>query len=189
MSARDFDRAELLQMRREPLRVEQGKLARAQSFHQSNKRDLRCISHAMKHGFAKKRAAHRHTVKAAREFSFAPCFNRMRVTELVQSRVALNDLGVDPGVVALRAGPNDFAKFYVDLDLESFPALQLAERMRHMKFVERHDGARIGREPFDLAIIHRHRENAQPITLQQKFRFDHTMSLLAIVTLLFIICR
>ncbi len=189
MRARDFDRAELLQMRREPLRVEQRKFSRAQSFHQSNERNLRCISHSMKHGFAKKRPAHHHTVKAAGEFSFAPCFNRMRVTELMQSRVALDDLGVDPGVVPLSAGANDFAKFYVDLDLENFFALQLAERMRHMKFVERNDGARIGREPFDLAIIHRHRENAEPITLQQKFRLNHTMSLLAIATLLFIICR
>ena len=127
----------------------------------------------MKHGFAKKRATHRDTIKSADKFPSAPRLDRMRVTELMQSRVALDDLGIDPGVVALGAGANDFAKSIIDPDLEDFLALQLAERMRHVKFIERHDGARIGREPFDLTVIHGHRENAQPITLQQKFRIDH----------------
>jgi hypothetical protein len=62
MASRDLDTAKLLQMRREPLRVEQDELARAQMFHQRNKRNLGRISRSMKHRFAKKSAADCDTV-------------------------------------------------------------------------------------------------------------------------------
>ena len=49
MAPRDLDTAKLLQMRREPLRVEQGKLARPQMFHERDERNLGRIGYAMKH--------------------------------------------------------------------------------------------------------------------------------------------
>ena len=49
MAPRDLDPAKLLQMRREPLRVEQGKLALPQMFHERHERNLGRISLAMKH--------------------------------------------------------------------------------------------------------------------------------------------
>lgn len=49
MAPRNLDSAELLQMRCEPLRVEQDELARAQMFHKRHERNLRCIGHTMKH--------------------------------------------------------------------------------------------------------------------------------------------
>ena len=45
----NFDTAKLLQMRREPLCVEQDELARAQTFHQCYERNLGRIGHEMKH--------------------------------------------------------------------------------------------------------------------------------------------
>ena len=42
-----------------------------------------------------------------------------------------------------------------------------------MKVVERNNRAGIGRKPGDRIVFHRHRENAQSITLQQKLRIDH----------------
>jgi len=49
MRPRNLDSAKLLQMRREPLRIEQDELARAQMFQQRNERNLRRIGHTMKH--------------------------------------------------------------------------------------------------------------------------------------------
>ena len=49
MAPRNLGTAKLLQMRREPLRVQQGKLARPQMFHERHERNLGRIGHAMKH--------------------------------------------------------------------------------------------------------------------------------------------
>jgi hypothetical protein len=49
MAARNLDTAKLLQMRREPLCVEQDELARAQMFYKRYERNLGCIGYAMKH--------------------------------------------------------------------------------------------------------------------------------------------
>ena len=49
VTARNLDSAKLLQMRREPLCVEQDELAGAQMFHERDERDLGRIGHAIKH--------------------------------------------------------------------------------------------------------------------------------------------
>ena len=49
MAPRNLDPTKLLQMGREPLRVEQDKFAFAQVFHQRDERNLGRIGHAMKH--------------------------------------------------------------------------------------------------------------------------------------------
>jgi hypothetical protein len=38
--------------------------------------------------------------------------------------------------------------------------------MWHMKIFQRNDCARIGREPPDGIVFHRHRKDAEPITVQ-----------------------
>src|SRR5207237_9871628 len=47
------------------------------------------------------------------------------------------------------------------------------ECVRDMKLAERNNRARIGRRTNHPLRFHRHRENAQSITLQQKLRIDH----------------
>ena len=49
MASRNLDPAKLLQMGREPLRVEQDKFAGAQMFQERHERNLGSIGHAMKH--------------------------------------------------------------------------------------------------------------------------------------------
>ena len=75
MVSRNFHAAKLLQVRRQPLRVEQRELPGAQMLDQTKKRDLGGIGHAMKHRFAKKRAADRDAVEAAGELAFVPSFD------------------------------------------------------------------------------------------------------------------
>ena len=75
MAPRNLDPAKLLQMGREPLRVEQSETAAAQTFHQRYERNLGRIGHAMKHRFAKERSADCDAVQAAGERVFFPSFD------------------------------------------------------------------------------------------------------------------
>ncbi len=164
-------------MRRGPLRVQQRKFLGAQMLSQSDQRDLRGVSHAMKHRFAKERAADRNTIKSAGEFVFAPSFDRVRVAELVQALVALDDVAIDPSVFALGTCPNHFAKAIVHLDFENFFPGDASQRVRNMKIFQRNNRAWVGREPGDRIVLHRHWKNAEPIALEQKLGVDHLKEL------------
>src|SRR6266568_7689258 len=120
-------------MRCGPLRIEQRKFLSAQAFDQSNQRDLRGVRYAMKHRFAKERAADGNAVKSAGEFVLAPRFDGMRVAEVMQAFVAFDNFAVDPGVLAFRARPNHVAKAMVDRDLENFLPSDAFQRVRDMK--------------------------------------------------------
>src|SRR6266550_5722297 len=176
MVSRNLDAAELLQMRREPLRIEQCKFPDAQILDKRHQRDFRCVGHAMKHRFTKKDAADRHAVESAGELAtgrvrptgglaVSPRFNRMRVTELMEPDITLDNFAIDPCVFTRRAGLDHVRKGSIDFGFKNFLAQETSQRMRHMKILQRQDRTRIGREPFDCAILHRHRKNTEPIAL------------------------
>ena len=75
MVSRNFDPAKLLQVRREPLRVQQHEFVCAQMLHQGHEGNFRGIGHSMKHRFPKKGTTERDAVKSAGELAFFPCFN------------------------------------------------------------------------------------------------------------------
>src|SRR6266436_5757454 len=75
IGARDFDGAELLEMRREPLRIKENEAALPQMLDQTEQRDLRGVADMMEHRFAEECAADRDTVKAARQFAILPRFD------------------------------------------------------------------------------------------------------------------
>ena len=114
MVPRNFNAAKLLQMRCKPLRVEQHEFACTQMFHHRHEGNFRSISHAMKHRFAKKSASYRDTVQSTGESAISPGFDGMRVPELMQSCVALDNLAIDPGIVSFRARSDYFGKRFVD---------------------------------------------------------------------------
>src|SRR4029453_7142874 len=124
----------------------------------------------MKHRFAKERAPNRDTVKATGELPVHPRFHRMRMPKLMHPGVAFDDLPIDPGIFASGASFDYFGETIVNLDFKNFLAQETPQRMRHVKISQRQDCAWIGREPFDPAILHRHRENSKAIALEQKFR-------------------
>src|SRR6202035_1461709 len=85
MVPRNLDSAKLLQVRREPLRVEQDEFVCAQMLHQRHERNLGGISPAMKHRFPKESSTHCDAVKAPGEPACLPGFDRVRVAERMQS--------------------------------------------------------------------------------------------------------
>src|SRR5437773_3489888 len=127
----------------------------------------------MKHRFAKECAADHDAVKSAGELTAGPRFDRMGVTKLMQPRVTLDDLAIDPSVFACGAGLDHVREAMVDLNFKDFFAQKTPKHMRHVKILQRQDGTRIRGEPFDCAILHRYRKNTEPVTLQQEFRIDH----------------
>ena len=173
MVPRNLDSAKLLQVRRKPLRVEQREFASAQMLHQRHERNLGSVGHAMKHRFAKESSANRDAVKPAGEPACLPGLDGMRVTELMQSRVAVDNLAIDPSIFPFRACSDHFGKRSVDCRFKYFPAQETSQRVWHMKIFQRQDRARLGRKPFDRVVLHGHWKNTEPIALTQKFRIDH----------------
>jgi hypothetical protein len=49
-----------------------------------------------------------------------------------------------------------------------------------MKIVEGNNSPRIGREPLDRVVFHRHREKAESITMEKKIGLDHCSTLSAV---------
>src|SRR3982751_5999987 len=97
----------------------------------------------------------------------------MRVTEAMEVRVTGDDLVVDPGLGPARTFTHYFGERNIDANLEPVSARRALQRMRDVKSFERQNRARIGREPFDRAVRHRHWKDAEPIALEQYFRIDH----------------
>ena len=173
MVPRNFNATELLQVRRNPLRVEQHEFAIAQVLYQCRERNLGGISHAMKHGFTKESSANRDTVESAGKPPFVPSFDRVRVTELMQSCVAFDDVPIDPRIFPFRARSDRFGKRLVDCSFKYSPAQETSQRVRDVKIFQWQDRAWIGRKPFDRVVLHGHGENTEPIALQQKFWINH----------------
>lgn len=176
MVTRDFDGAEFLQMRREPLGVEERETPFPQPFHQREQRNLGRVPHMMKHRLAEKSAADRDAVKTARELIILPCFDGVRVAEPMQTRVTFNDLIIDPGLGTPRALLHHFGKRNVYSNFKTLLSKNPVESARDVKFIQRKNRARIGRKPFDLAVIHRHGKHAEPVPLEQDFGINHGRS-------------
>src|SRR4029077_90437 len=97
----------------------------------------------------------------------------MCVTEFMQPRVAVDDVAIDPGIFAFRARLDYCWKRLVDSSYIRLPAEETAQCMWHVKIIQRQDGARVGREPLNGVVVHGHRKNTEPVTLEQKIRVDH----------------
>src|SRR6266571_8507201 len=138
--------------------------------HERYERNLGSIGHPMKHRFTEKCAADRHPVKSTGELALSPGFDRMRVTEIVQPHIALDNFTIDPSILTFRASLDHVRKGMVDLDLEKVFSQSAAQRVWHMKIFQWNNRARIGREPPDGVVFHRHRKNTEPIALQQEIR-------------------
>ena len=174
MVPRNFNATELLQVRGKPLRVEQHEFASTQMLHKRHERNLGSISHAMKHRFAKESASYRDTIKAAGKPAFSPRFDGIRVAELIESRVALDNLVIDPGILSFRARSDHFGKRLVDCGFKNSSAQETSQRVWDVKIFQWQNGARIWRKPFDRVVLHGHGEDTKPIALEQKFRIDHS---------------
>src|SRR5205085_9155545 len=119
----------------------------------------------MKHRFTEETAANRHTIQTTGQSALLPRFHRMRVTNGMQMLVTRHDLLVDPGLVTSRACSNHFRECAVDSNFKRFSRPGTPGRMWKMKCFQRNNPAPFRRKPFNRVVLHRHRENAEPITL------------------------
>src|SRR4029453_18259058 len=98
----------------------------------------------------------------------------MSVTELMQPRVAVDDVATDPGIFAVRARSDYRRKRLVDGNFKRFPAHESPQCMWHMKILKWQDGARVGRKPLDRVVVHGHRKNTDPAALEKGAGTDHS---------------
>lgn len=104
----------------------------------------------------------------------------MSVPELMQARVALNNLVIDPSIFAFRAGLDYSRERLVDGNFKLLPAHETPQRVRDVKTVQRQNGARVRRKPLDRIVSHGHREDTESIPLEQKIGIDHGLAIEAL---------
>ena len=141
--AADLDRAELRQMRRQELGVEQAVAAEPQPRDQMHQRDLAGVGLAAEHALAEERGAERDAVKPADQLAVVPALDAVRRAAGEERRVEPHDLVVDPGrrarFAGLGAAPHHRLEGGVAADLEAALAQHAPQPARHMKRVERQD--------------------------------------------------
>ena len=141
---------------------------------QPGERHLGRVGRAREHALAEEGGAERHPVQAADQHPVAPAFDRTGVAELVEPHIALLDLAVDPGLVALGAAPHDLPEGCVAGHLEPAGAQSLPERAREAEAVERQDRPPTRLDPEHLGGVAAvgHREHPDRIGAQQQFGID-----------------
>ena len=174
-------RAELRQMRRHELRVEQPVTPEPQPRHEMHQRDLAGVGDPAEHALAEKRRAERDPVKPADQLAIVPALDAVRRPAGEQRGVEAHDLLVDPGrragFAGLGAAPHHRLESGVATHREDAPPQYAPQAARHVQAVERQDAATFRIDPEQLRIIGRlrHRKNAGCIGLQQDFggKADH----------------
>src|SRR5579863_145053 len=95
--AGNLDGAELLQMRRQELGVEQPVAAAPQPKDEVGERDLARILDPTEHALAEKSGAERDAVQPADQLARIPAFDAVRGAALEEGAVEPHDLVIDPG--------------------------------------------------------------------------------------------
>src|SRR4051812_773407 len=80
---------------------------------QPSERDLRGVGHAAEHRLAKEGAAEADPVEPADQLTALPAFDRVGVARRVKTKRGPLDLGIDPGLLTLRAGADDVGESLV----------------------------------------------------------------------------
>lgn len=100
------------------LAVEQLEAAGPQARYQPGQCDFRGIPAAGEHAFTEEGSAQAYAVEAPGEFTVLPALYRMCMSLPVQLEVGFLDLGVDPGLLAGRAGTHNLVESAVARYLE-----------------------------------------------------------------------
>lgn len=107
---------------------------------------------AVEHGFAGEESADGDAIKSADEFSFAPSFDGVSVSESMQIGVGEDEFLGDPAVFAVGAMgtmADDLAEGLVEGDAEWVLSQATLEASGNVETIPFKDGARIGRPPSD----------------------------------------
>ncbi len=165
-------------MRRDELRVEQGKAAEAQARHEIGQADLRGVGGAVKHALAEKGASQRQAVKPAGQFAVAPGLDGVDEAHFEQFAEQGGDGVVDPGLFAPRpalgAACEHGVETGVDPDVEFLRSDRLGQAFRDHQALKRKNPALARVEPvqiFGLRVLG-HRKQAGGIGAHQNVRRD-----------------
>src|ERR671916_80271 len=157
------------------LAVEQHVAPLFQAFDEINEANLRGVPHAAEHGLPHESSSQGHAVEATDEFVLSVRLDAVGLACSVELDKGADDLGVDPGVFAVGARPDDGLKILIEADLVRTFADDPCEGLRDVQGVELEDRAWVGAvEPCpSVAVVHR--EGTRPVAgLEDLRRKPHT---------------
>jgi len=155
----DFDPAELRQVRRQKLGIEQAIATEPQADGQMHEGHFARVGHAAEHAFAEEGSADRDAVESADQHALSPCFDAMHCAAREESRIQPRDLVIDPGVGALfgrlGAAADHVLESAVAADLEILLPHDTTQAPRHVERLERQDPAAARINPEQLWVVRR----------------------------------
>src|SRR5215468_4875827 len=99
-------------MRGRLLAINQTKPPVAQLLHQADKRDFCRVVNSSEHGFCEERSSNRHAVEPADQLARTPCFNGMRIAQLVEPAVRCDHVQCNPSTTFRVLWPEPGALFH-----------------------------------------------------------------------------
>lgn len=132
----DFAGAELCQMGRVPLGVEQGESARPQDPDEMPESDLGGVGDPMEHRFSEEGASERDAVEPPCQLPPMPDLKGMCVAAFKELPITGSDRHGDPGRLPVGACPHHFGKIRIDPDLPSRSLERPAQPVRRLKTLQ-----------------------------------------------------
>jgi len=151
--ARNLLGAELPQMMRDELGVEQTKAPQSEARHEMGERNLAGIAHAAEHALAEEGAADANAVEPADQLLRVPRLHAVGAAEAVELEIGCTHLGCDPGAGTRRArcrtSVDHASEIPVDREVETAVAQRLGETAGAAELLRKEDRARVWRPPQD----------------------------------------
>ena len=158
-------------MRRENLGIEEAKAGLIKAIEQERKGDLGRVGFPMKHRLSHEHGTDGEAVNSAGQCACfdIPYFHAVRPTELVKRAEAIDEFAGDPrALFSVAASLQNARKRHIDGDRKG-PLSGPTNRSRPVRaLVKGEDGTRVGGAPRDGSGGHRPRENAAPVSRQER---------------------
>src|SRR5215203_889801 len=154
------------------LAVEEREAPALETLDEVDEAHLRGVGHAAEHRLPHERAAQGHAVEASGELAVPVRLDAVGLADFVEADEGADDLGADPGVMAVGARPDDGLEVVVDADLVGPLADDPGEGLRDVQGVELEDGSRVGAVETCAPLLVVHRECAGPVTRLENLWYE-----------------
>ncbi len=139
--------AEVVQVLRGHLAIDEREAPFMQLAHQGGETDFRGVVGATEHGFAKEQLPHGQAIEAADQLVIEPDLDRVGDAALMQLQVGILHALGDPGAVGVAAWPcagvDHSREILVEADAVALLTQQLGQATRNMQLVGEQHGARV----------------------------------------------
>ncbi len=151
------------------LAIQQHVAAFPQTLHQMHEADLGRVTLPGEHRLPHKGPAQGDPVEPADKLTVPVRLDAVGLARLVQARVTGDDLGADPGLVPVRAGPHHLLEPLVHPNLVDALADHAPQRLRDVQVLQAEDAPGIRPVKLDAPELIGHRKRPRPVARLEKF--------------------